>query len=113
MPDGITSDRKHDLCKKLASNLATLRTKANVKQDELADRLGFSRQTISAIETGKRDMQWSTFTAIAPFFSRNQEIKELMVVMGILDSCVDELLSVGEEGLNNSLQARKDENDFK
>jgi DNA-binding XRE family transcriptional regulator len=75
MKDGISSNRKHELCKKMDSNLATLRTKTNVKQDELADRLGFSRQTISAIETGKRDMQWSTFTAIALFFSRNPKIR--------------------------------------
>jgi DNA-binding XRE family transcriptional regulator len=46
----ISPEGKQKLCKIMASNLSTLRAKANMTQDELADRLGLSRQTISAIE---------------------------------------------------------------
>ena len=94
MLESINLERKKELCDILASNLSTLRRKARVTQDELADRLGFSRQTISAIENRKREMQWSTFTVMILFFSRDREIKELMVIMGILDNRVDELLNV-------------------
>ena len=98
MYESMNDERKRELCKLLASNLATLRTKANLKQHELADKLGLSRQTISVIENGKRIMEWSTFTAIALLFLRNREIKELMVVMGIIDSSVDELLNIEKKG---------------
>ena len=72
MSEGISAERRRELCKILAVNLPTLRTKAKLSQDELSDRLGFSRQTISAIEGEKRDMQWSTFSAIVLFFSKEQ-----------------------------------------
>ena len=94
MTDGINNERKHELCKILTSNLPTLRTKAKLTQDELSDRLGFSRQTISAIESKKRDMQWSTFTAITLFLSTNKDVSQLMAVMGILDDDVREMLNI-------------------
>jgi len=80
----------------MASNLSTLRAKANLSQDELADKLGFSRQTISAIEGKRRVMPWSTFSVIALFFSKDDEIKQLMSVMGILDDEVENILSINK-----------------
>ena len=94
MTDSLSSERKQELCRLMASNLPTLRAKAALSQDELAERLGFSRQTISAIEGEKRDMQWSTFSAIALFFSKDTEISRLMAVMGILADDVNEMLSI-------------------
>lgn len=89
MSGNINNKQKQELCKKMASNLTTLRAKANLSQDELAERLGFSRQTISAIENRKRKMQWSTFTSIAMFFLKDQEIRELMFVLGIVNKDVE------------------------
>ena len=57
MPDCISLERKQELCRLVAENLPTLRTKANISQIDLANRLGISRQTISASEGKKRDMQ--------------------------------------------------------
>lgn len=94
MAESFTTEKKRILCKKMAKNLPTLRIKAGLSQDELSERLGFSRQTISAIETGKRNMQWSTFTAIALFFAKDEEIKQMMFLVGILDSTVMEILDV-------------------
>ena len=96
MPDCMNNEHKQELCKVLASNLPTLRTKANLSQDELADRLGFSRQTISAIENEKRDMQWSTFSAIVLYFAQNDEIKRLMVTMGIITDGVEKILNISK-----------------
>jgi len=96
MPDCMSNERKQELCKVLASNLPTLRTKANLSQDELADRLGFSRQTISAIENEKRDMQWSTFSAIALYFAQDDKIKRLMIAMEIINDDVEKTLNISK-----------------
>ena len=73
MVEPMSTEKRKLLCKNMATNLPTLIAKADLSQDDLADRLGFSRQTISAIENGKREMQWSTFTAIVLFFSKDKE----------------------------------------
>jgi len=54
----------------------------------LADRLGLSRQTISAIENEKREMQWSTFSTLIMFFANDHEIRQIMIAMGIINDRV-------------------------
>ena len=90
----IDNERKQKLCKILSSNLPTLRTKTGMSQKELADRLGFSRQTISAIEGKKRDMQWSTFSAIVLLLSNDSEVCLMMAVIGILGDDVRKTLKI-------------------
>ena len=79
----------------MASNLSTLREKARLKQDELADRLGLSRQTISAIENEKREMQWSTFSILIMFFANDSEIRRIMVAVGIMNERVAKIFNIG------------------
>ena len=102
MPNCLNEERKQELCKTMASNLSTLRAKAGLTQGDLAERLGFARQTVSAIESNRRDMQWSTFSAIALFFSKDEEIRQLMTVMGILDDSVNAVLNITYEKENAS-----------
>jgi len=90
----LRNERKQELCNLMAANLPTLRTKANISQGELADRLGFSRQTISAIESMKREMQWNMFAAILPFFAKDLEIYGIMKILGILDKDVKATLNI-------------------
>ena len=94
MSNCISTENKKELCKIMASNLSTLREKAKMTQDELADRVGLSRQTISAIENDKFDMQWSTFSILAMFFMKNKEIKQIMIVMGILNKDVEKIFTI-------------------
>ena len=94
MSEHLSNERKQQLCRIMASNLPTLRAKANLSQDDLAERLGFTRQTISALEGKKRNMQWSTFSAMTLFFSKDAEIYQLMLVMGILDDDVRYTLNI-------------------
>ena len=84
----LSVQRKQKLCEIMSLNLPTLRTKANLSQNELAERIGLSRQTISALEGCKREMQWSTFSTLALFLSKDKEVSKLMSVMGILDEDV-------------------------
>ena len=96
MTEGISPENRRELCKKMSSNLSTLRAKADMKQDELADRLGLSRQTISAIENDKREMLWSTFSVLIMFFAKNNEIKQLMMVMGIINDDVEKIFNIND-----------------
>ena len=94
MIESMNDDRKRELCKILAKNLSVLREKAGITQNELADRLGFSRQTISAIESQKREMQWSTFSTLAMFFAKDKEMKQIMKVIGIINDEVEKILNL-------------------
>ena len=95
MPNCISSDDKQELCRKLASNLSTLREKAKLTQDELADRVGVSRQTISAIENEKRDVQWSNFSVLIMFFANDNEIKQIMYAMGLINNDIEKVFNIG------------------
>lgn len=52
----------------LQDNLAALRAKAAISQEELANLIGVSRQTYYGIETGKKEMSWTIFIALIFFF---------------------------------------------
>ena len=79
----------------MSSNLSTLREKAKLTQDELAERLGLSRQTISAIENGKRDMQWSTFSSLLMFFAGDNVLRQIMIAMGIITHTIAKNYNIG------------------
>ena len=51
----------------LRKELPVLRAKARVSQGEIAEKIGISRQTYSSIETGKREMSWTTFLALIAY----------------------------------------------
>jgi DNA-binding XRE family transcriptional regulator len=92
--NNIPIEKKQELCKLMSSNLSTLREKANLTQNELADKLGLARQTISAIETKKRDMHWSTFSVLIRFFAKNEELKQIMSAMGIIHTDIEKVFSI-------------------
>jgi putative transcriptional regulator len=62
---------KHTL--HMQSNLRELRTKANLSQADLADRLGVSRQTVNAIETQRYDPSLELAIQIARYFKTTVE----------------------------------------
>lgn len=67
----------------MSQNLQILRLKANLSQEDLANLLGVTRQTISAIETGQRTMSWTVFLALFLLFLNNKETKQLLIALGI------------------------------
>ena len=101
MDDLINSSEKKKLCSNMAKNLPVLRAKVGLSQTSLSKKLGFSRQTINAIESGKREMQWSTFTALALFFMKEASVKELMIVTGTMNNDLENWLKCdsGEMGV--------------
>lgn len=62
----------------LRGELPVLRAKARVSQEDIAERIGVSRQTYSSIETGKREMSWTTFLALIAYFQNNESTKEMI-----------------------------------
>ena len=54
----LSTEEKNRLIAALSPELATLRTKAEISQEELAELIGISRQTYGTIERGTREMSW-------------------------------------------------------
>lgn len=62
----------------LQSNLASLRARIGISQEEIANIIGITRQTYYAIESGKRDMMWGTFLSLLFFFNSIDSTAEMM-----------------------------------
>ena len=64
----ITEKEKDELIEELTNELAVLRSKAAVSQEELSKIIGISRQTYGDIERKKRKMSWNTYLSLILFF---------------------------------------------
>lgn len=78
MNSEYTDKIRHNLIELLRSELPVLRTKAKVSQEEIAIKIGVSRQTFSSIETGKREMSWTVFLALIAFFQNNDSTRQML-----------------------------------
>lgn len=67
----------------LTPNLCALRTQADISQEELANLLGISRQTYSAIERKMRRMSWNTYLALILFFDHNQKTHKMLRMLSL------------------------------
>ncbi|MEQ3156084.1 helix-turn-helix transcriptional regulator [Agathobacter rectalis] len=88
---GINTDDvaelKHDLMEQFRNELPVLRARVRVSQEIIAEKIGISRQTYSGIETGKREMTWTTFLALLAFFQNNEQTKPMIdQINGFSDS---------------------------
>lgn len=84
--DDIT-ELKHDLMEQFRNELPVLRARARASQEIIAEKIGISRQTYSGIETGKREMTWTTFLALLTFFQNNEQTKPMIdQINGFSDS---------------------------
>lgn len=68
---------------KMAENLKVLRNKLSLTQDELAGKVGISRQTLVSIENKKREMSWNTFVALITVFRAESSTSDLLEYFGI------------------------------
>jgi DNA-binding XRE family transcriptional regulator len=83
----------------MSSNLSTLREEVEITQEDLASTLGLSRQTISAIETKLRVMQWSTFCVLIMYFANIDETNRLMVAIGLINDDVKKCFNIDAKGI--------------
>lgn len=71
------------LIRNMTAHLPMLRTALGLTQEELADKIGVSRGTVIAIETGKREMTWNTFLSLVLLFTKNEATDRLLQVLEI------------------------------
>jgi len=88
----IDEKRKDELIDKFVSNLSTVRAKMKVSQAELADSVGIGRQTLISIENRSGKMRWDTFLAMMLVVSRDPEAKELLSLLGLNMSDLENII---------------------
>lgn len=89
-------DEKNLLMQTMANNLSLLRSKLNLSQEELANLLGLTRQTISSFESGQRKMTWSVFLALILIFFRNEPTKKLLIALNIYTPKLNDYLNISK-----------------
>lgn len=81
--ENVTENRKQ-LIARLAYDLPVLRARLGISQEEMAAKVGMSRQTYNMIEKGKKEMSWMTFLALVAVFQNNEEtLRMLRMIDGI------------------------------
>lgn len=71
MPEFNLSPQRAHIIDRFTRELPALRQEAGLKQYELAECIGKSRQKLSDIEHGRAPMGWDTFLAILFVLERN------------------------------------------
>lgn len=71
-------DCRSHLMETLTYELPVLRARLGISQQELARRVGISRQTYNNIETGKKKINWLTFNALIAVFESNDETNAML-----------------------------------
>lgn len=79
----LSSPEKEKLCRAMASSLPLFRAQLSFSQEDLAERLNVTRQTISAFEGGQREMPWNVFLACLMLFSSRATTNKMLVALGI------------------------------
>ena len=97
MSKNMNEEVRAKLIKSLTDELPVLRAKLSISQEELAAKIGISRQTINAIEAKKRDMSWGMFLSIVFFFDFNEKTSAMLNMLGIFKSDLDDQLMVQSE----------------
>ncbi len=67
----LTNEERMKYIDALTEELAPLRAKAGISQGDLANMIGMSRQTYSAIEGRHKKMSWSSYLTLLFFYDNN------------------------------------------
>lgn len=74
----LTEEEKDKFIAALTPELALLRAKADVSQEEIANLIGISRQTYGSIERMARRMSWNTYLSLLLFYDYNQKTHKMI-----------------------------------
>lgn len=92
----LGKDEKQRLIHCLAKNLRALRTICGWSQERLATLIGVTRQTVLAVENGKRDMTWTMFLAFSLLFLGNEKTRQNFIDSGAYTEELACFLGIGE-----------------
>ena len=95
----LTDTEKNRFIAALTPYLTILRTKPEISQEEIANLIGVSRQTYSAIERKIRTMSWNTYLSLVLFYDHNQKTHQLMRQLSLFPT---ELVTRFNEGTDFS-----------
>ena len=73
---------KNKLIDILTDELKMLRSKVGISQQELANKMGVSRQTYGAIENKSQKMTWNNFLALLLIFISNEDTAKIIEWIG-------------------------------
>ena len=89
----LSTSEKKKYIQMLTEDLPVYRARIGISQEELCLILGISRQTYSAVETGRRQMSWHTFLTLLLYFSYNVKTKTMLEDSRIISGKLAELLN--------------------
>lgn len=88
----------------MADNLAMLRVRLGLTQNELAEKLGISRHTVMNIENGKRELTWNNFLVLMLLFTKNESTNRLLNVLEIYTDEFNDFIKNKEKLEQETLQ---------
>ncbi len=75
----LTLDIKKTLCiQQLTEELPVLRARLALSQEDVAERIGMTRQSYNAIESGRRPMLWSICISLITLFASHQKTRAML-----------------------------------
>lgn len=80
-----------DVFKVLSDNIESYRQKSNISQDELAEKLGVSRQSVSLRENGQTQLKATRVAALAAAVDLAAVIAQLIFASAVLEELFDAL----------------------
>jgi len=79
----IPEQIKHAHVQAMAENLPMLRARLGLTQEELGNRIGLTRQSVNAMESGGRQITWGSYLSFLFVFQQNETTRLLLPLLGI------------------------------
>ncbi len=92
----LGKEEQQKLIRCLAKKLRSLRAICGWSQERLAAMIGVTRQTVLAVENGKRDMTWTMFLAFSFLFLGNEKTRKEFLDSGAYTEKLAEFLELSE-----------------
>jgi len=100
----FTETKKRELINILTNELKVLRAKIGITQQELANKLGVSRQTYGMIENRVQDMNWSQYLALIFLFLKNESTAKILEWTGAYTFELEQYLMLHDEYANRKME---------
>ena len=95
----LDDTRKTELIGILTNDLRVLRAKVKMSQQELAKRMGVSRQTYGVIENKKQKMTWNHFLTLLLLFGSNEESAKIISLIGAYPPELEDFIKLKERDI--------------